>query len=97
MKILVEMVLFFIFLILYLFSNSSSPSYFFFQAFCLLKELNPEFIKQFALRQDVLFLSYLPVAPNCHRVVETSHVHADGPQLSFVSWFCFVGHFVSGM
>ncbi|XP_017700627.1 DNA-directed RNA polymerase IV subunit 1 isoform X1 [Phoenix dactylifera] len=54
-----------------------------YQAFCLLKELDPEFIKQFALRRDVLFLSYLPVSPNCHRVVETSHVHADGPQLSF--------------
>ncbi|KAG1354610.1 DNA-directed RNA polymerase IV subunit 1 [Cocos nucifera] len=55
-----------------------------YQAFCLLKELDPEFIKQFALRRDVLFLSYLPVAPNCHRVVETSYVHADGPQLSFL-------------
>lgn len=54
-----------------------------YQAFCLLKKLDPEFIKQFALRRDVLFLSYLPVSPNCHRVVETSHVHADGPQLSF--------------
>lgn len=58
-----------------------------FQVFCLLSELDPEFIQQFVSRRELLFLSYLPITPNCHRVVETSHAFADGPKLSFVSCF----------
>ncbi|CAL9113522.1 unnamed protein product, partial [Musa acuminata var. zebrina] len=54
-----------------------------FQVFCLLSELDPEFIQQFVSRRELLFLSYLPITPNCQRVVETSHVFADGPKLSF--------------
>ncbi|URE25020.1 DNA-directed RNA polymerase [Musa troglodytarum] len=53
------------------------------QVFCLLRELDPEFIQQFVSRRELLFLSYLPITPNCQRVVETSHVFADGPKLSF--------------
>ncbi|WOL10016.1 hypothetical protein Cni_G18770 [Canna indica] len=53
------------------------------QVFCLLKELDPEFIQQFVSRRELLFLSYLPITPNCHRVTETSHVFADGPRLTF--------------
>ncbi|XP_073001683.1 DNA-directed RNA polymerase IV subunit 1 isoform X2 [Typha latifolia] len=54
-----------------------------YQAFHMLKQLDPEFIKKFVSKRELLFLSCLPVTPNCHRMVETSHVHADGPQLTF--------------
>ncbi|XP_020084500.1 DNA-directed RNA polymerase IV subunit 1 isoform X1 [Ananas comosus] len=53
------------------------------QAFHLLKQLDPEFLKQFVPRRELLFLSSLPVTANSHRAMETSHPHADGPQLSF--------------
>lgn len=76
---------------LFFFSTLLPPSrsFPFFQAFHLLKQLDPEFVKQFVPRRELLFLDSLPVTANSHRAMETSHPHADGPQLSFVSWIYF--------
>lgn len=57
------------------------------QVFSLLKELDPKFIEKFVSRRNSLFLSSIPVTPNCNRVMETMHVFADGPRLTFVSFF----------
>ncbi|KAG6495185.1 hypothetical protein ZIOFF_042977 [Zingiber officinale] len=54
-----------------------------YQTFCLLKTLDPEFVHQFVSRRELLFLSYIPITPNCHRVVEASHSSADDPKLYF--------------
>jgi len=50
-----------------------------------LRELDQEFIKLFVPRRELIFLSCIPVSPNCQRVVETSHIFSDGPRVSFVS------------
>ncbi|KAJ6794026.1 DNA-directed RNA polymerase IV subunit 1 [Iris pallida] len=52
------------------------------QAFFLLKHLHPETIKKFVPRRELMFLSCVPISPNCQRVMETSH-GSDGPKLSF--------------
>lgn len=54
-----------------------------YQVFSLLKELDPKFIEKFVSRRNSLFLSSIPVTPNCNRVMETMHVFADGPRLTF--------------
>jgi DNA-directed RNA polymerase-4 subunit 1 len=55
----------------------------------MLKKSDPELIKQFVSRRELLFLSCLPVTPNCHRVVEIGYGLSDG-RLTFVStiFFC---------
>ena len=50
----------------------------------MLKKSDPELIKQFVSRRELLFLSCLPVTPNCHRVVEIGYGLSDG-RLTFVS------------
>ncbi|CAD6262634.1 unnamed protein product [Miscanthus lutarioriparius] len=49
-----------------------------YQVFHLLKKSDPELIKQFVSRRELLFLSCLPVTPNCHRVVEIGYGLSDG-------------------
>jgi DNA-directed RNA polymerase IV subunit 1 len=56
-----------------------------FQAFTLLKKLDPEFIKKFISKREWVFLSSIPVTANNHRVSETYPAYADGPLLVFVS------------
>jgi DNA-directed RNA polymerase-4 subunit 1 len=51
----------------------------------MLKKLDPELINQVTRRRELLFLSCLPVTPNCHRVAEMPYGHLDGPRLAFVS------------
>ena len=51
----------------------------------MLKNLAPELINQVTPRRELLFLSCLPVTPNCHRVAEMQYGHSDGPRLAFVS------------
>ncbi|XP_028548583.1 DNA-directed RNA polymerase IV subunit 1 [Dendrobium catenatum] len=53
------------------------------QVFCLLKQLDLDFINQFVSRRELLFLSCLPVTPNSHRIVETTHAFSDGSRISF--------------
>ncbi|KAL6882669.1 hypothetical protein ACP4OV_011359 [Aristida adscensionis] len=55
----------------------------FFLVFHLLKKSDPELIKQFVSRRELLFLSCLPVTPNRHRVVEMGYGLSDGPRLTF--------------
>ena len=55
----------------------------------MLKKSDPELIKQFVSRRELLFLSCLPVTPNCHRVVEIGYGLSDG-RLTFVSSMPFV-------
>ncbi|KAF0905807.1 hypothetical protein E2562_008857 [Oryza meyeriana var. granulata] len=50
----------------------------------MLKKLNPELINQVTPRWELLFLSCLPVTPNCHRVAEMPYGHSDGPRLAFL-------------
>ncbi|KAL5213609.1 hypothetical protein ABZP36_002761 [Zizania latifolia] len=54
-----------------------------YQVFHMLKKLEPELINQVTSRRELLFLSCLPVTPNCHRVVEMPYGHSDGPRLAF--------------
>jgi hypothetical protein len=54
----------------------------------MLKKSDPELIKQFVSRRELLFLSCLPVTPNCHRVVEIGYGLPDG-RLTFVSTMFF--------
>ncbi|KAF8702518.1 hypothetical protein HU200_032899 [Digitaria exilis] len=49
-----------------------------YQVFHLLKKSDPELIKQFVSRRELLFLSCVPVTPNCHRVVEIGYGLSDG-------------------
>lgn len=49
-----------------------------YQVFYMLKKSDPELIKQFVSRRELLFLSCLPVTPNCHRVVEIGYGLPDG-------------------
>ncbi|XP_066348973.1 DNA-directed RNA polymerase IV subunit 1-like isoform X2 [Miscanthus floridulus] len=49
-----------------------------YQVFHMLKKSDPELIKQFVSRRELLFLSCLPVTPNCHRVVEIGYGLSDG-------------------
>lgn len=58
------------------------------QVFYMLKKSDPELIKQFVSRRELLFLSCLPVTPNCHRVVEIGYGLPDG-RLTFVSTMFF--------
>ncbi|KAJ4956127.1 hypothetical protein NE237_012910 [Protea cynaroides] len=53
------------------------------QVFNLLKDIDLEFIGNFVLRPESLFLSCFPVTPNCHRVVETMHMFSNGNKLIF--------------
>jgi DNA-directed RNA polymerase-4 subunit 1 len=55
------------------------------QVFHMLKQLDPELIHKFASRRALLFLSCLPVTPNCHRVAEMPYGFSDGPRLTYVS------------
>ncbi|XP_039826362.1 DNA-directed RNA polymerase IV subunit 1-like isoform X4 [Panicum virgatum] len=48
-----------------------------YQVFHMLKKSDPELIKQFVSRRELLFLSCLPVTPNCHRVVEIGYGLSD--------------------
>ncbi|KAJ4746772.1 DNA-directed RNA polymerase subunit [Rhynchospora pubera] len=54
-----------------------------YQAFTLLKELDPEFIQKFVLNRKWIFLSSIPVTANSHRLSETYPTYADGPLLAF--------------
>ncbi|KAF0893353.1 hypothetical protein E2562_024177 [Oryza meyeriana var. granulata] len=54
-----------------------------YQVFHMLKKLDPELINQVTPRRELLFLSCLPVTPNCHRVAEMPYGHSDGPRLAF--------------
>ncbi|XP_015696685.1 DNA-directed RNA polymerase IV subunit 1-like [Oryza brachyantha] len=54
-----------------------------YQVFHMLKKIDPELINQVTPRRELLFLSCLPVTPNCHRVVEMPYGHSDGPRLAF--------------
>uniref|UniRef100_A0A0E0DHF6 DNA-directed RNA polymerase subunit n=1 Tax=Oryza meridionalis TaxID=40149 RepID=A0A0E0DHF6_9ORYZ len=54
-----------------------------YQVFHMLKKLDPELINQVTRRRELLFLSCLPVTPNCHRVAEMPYGHSDGPRLAF--------------
>ncbi|KAF2917453.1 DNA-directed RNA polymerase IV subunit 1 isoform X2 [Oryza sativa Japonica Group] len=54
-----------------------------YQVFHMLKNLDPELINQVTPRRELLFLSCLPVTPNCHRVAEMQYGHSDGPRLAF--------------
>ncbi|KAJ3706664.1 hypothetical protein LUZ61_010369 [Rhynchospora tenuis] len=54
-----------------------------YQAFTLLKEVDPEFIKKFVLNRKWIFLSSIPVTGNSHRLQETFPTYADGPLLAF--------------
>uniref|UniRef100_A0A0D9UXT2 DNA-directed RNA polymerase subunit n=1 Tax=Leersia perrieri TaxID=77586 RepID=A0A0D9UXT2_9ORYZ len=54
-----------------------------YQVFHMLKKLDPELINQITPRRELLFLSCLPVTPNCHRVAEIPYGHSDGPRLTF--------------
>ncbi|KAG8065878.1 hypothetical protein GUJ93_ZPchr0004g40059 [Zizania palustris] len=54
-----------------------------YQVFHMLKKLEPELINQVTSRRELLFLSCLPVTPNCHRVAEMPYGHSDGPRLAF--------------
>jgi hypothetical protein len=54
----------------------------FFQVFHMLKNLDPELINQVTPRRELLFLSCLPVTPNCHRVAEMQYGHSDGPRMT---------------
>ncbi|KAJ6701636.1 DNA-DIRECTED RNA polymerase [Salix koriyanagi] len=49
----------------------------------LLKDVDPNFIKQFILRTDTIFLNCFPVTPNCHRVTEVTHAFSNGQRLIF--------------
>ncbi|WVZ86784.1 hypothetical protein U9M48_033517, partial [Paspalum notatum var. saurae] len=49
-----------------------------YQVFYMLKKSDPELIKQFVSRRELLFLSCLPVTPNCHRVMEIGYGLSDG-------------------
>ncbi|KAM0906937.1 hypothetical protein ACQ4PT_016468 [Festuca glaucescens] len=53
------------------------------QVFHMLKQLDPELIHKFASRRALLFLSCLPVTPNCHRVAEMPYGFSDGPRLTY--------------
>ena len=59
----------------------------------MLKKSDPELIKQFVSRRELLFLSCLPVTPNCHRVVEIGYGLSDG-RLTFVSSMPFFYKYV---
>ncbi|XP_062184129.1 DNA-directed RNA polymerase IV subunit 1 isoform X2 [Phragmites australis] len=54
-----------------------------YQVFHILKKIDPELIKQFVSRRELLFLSCSPVTPNRHRVVEMGYGLSDGPRLTF--------------
>uniref|UniRef100_J3M0K5 DNA-directed RNA polymerase subunit n=1 Tax=Oryza brachyantha TaxID=4533 RepID=J3M0K5_ORYBR len=54
-----------------------------YQVFHMLKKLDPELISHVTPRRELLFLSCLPVTPNCHRVAEMPYGHSDGPRLAF--------------
>jgi len=60
----------------------------------MLKKSDPELIKQFVSRRELLFLSCLPVTPNCHRVVEIGYGLSDG-RLTFVSTIFFLLNLLS--
>lgn len=62
----------------------------------MLKKSDPELIKQFVSRRELLFLSCLPVTPNCHRVVEIGYGLSDG-RLTFVSTIFFVKYFIHSL
>ncbi|CAL5015352.1 unnamed protein product [Urochloa decumbens] len=49
-----------------------------YQVFHMLKKSDPELIQKFVSRRELLFLSCLPVTPNCHRVVEIGYGLSDG-------------------
>ncbi|KAF9689397.1 hypothetical protein SADUNF_Sadunf01G0088000 [Salix dunnii] len=49
----------------------------------LLKDVDPNFIKQSILRADTIFLNCFPVTPNCHRVTEVTHSFSNGQRLIF--------------
>ncbi|KAM0862551.1 hypothetical protein ACQ4PT_045199 [Festuca glaucescens] len=53
------------------------------QVFHMLKQLDPDLIHKFASRRALLFLSCLPVTPNCHRVAEMPYGFSDGPRLTY--------------
>ncbi|CAL5069467.1 unnamed protein product [Urochloa decumbens] len=49
-----------------------------YQVFHMLKKSDPELIRKFVSRRELLFLSCLPVTPNSHRVVEIGYGLSDG-------------------
>lgn len=61
-----------------------------FQVQNLLSGVDPNFIKKFIPRMDLVGLSCFPVSPNCHRVTEVNHGFARGYPLCFVSIFLFL-------
>ncbi|EXC17779.1 DNA-directed RNA polymerase D subunit 1 [Morus notabilis] len=54
------------------------------QVHYLLKDVDPEFIKKFVPRTDLLFLNCFPVTPNCHRVTEFHHAFSNGQRLKYL-------------
>ncbi|KAI4315358.1 hypothetical protein L6164_028177 [Bauhinia variegata] len=53
------------------------------QVHYMLKDVDPEFIKKFVSRADILFLNSFPVTPNCHRVSESMHASPNGSGLIY--------------
>ncbi|KAJ3680051.1 hypothetical protein LUZ60_016329 [Juncus effusus] len=54
-----------------------------YQAYMLLKELDPDFIKKFIKKRGWIFISSIPVTSNNHRVSESHPIYSDGPLLTF--------------
>ncbi|PON67609.1 DNA-directed RNA pol I, largest subunit [Trema orientale] len=53
------------------------------QVHYLLKDVDPNFIKKFVPRLDILFLNSFPVTPNRHRIAEVTHAFSNGQRLTF--------------
>lgn len=68
--------------------------FFLFQVRHLLKDVDPNFIKQFVLKPDSIFLNCFPVTPNGHRVTELTHAFSNGQRLNFVRSFSFIASLV---
>ncbi|XP_050227875.1 DNA-directed RNA polymerase IV subunit 1 [Mercurialis annua] len=49
----------------------------------LLKGIDPDFVKKFALNPDSIYLNSFSVLPNCHRVTEITHAFSNGQRLNF--------------
>ncbi|XP_057524098.1 DNA-directed RNA polymerase IV subunit 1 [Amaranthus tricolor] len=56
-----------------------SPS----QVYQLIKDVDPNFMKEFVSNTDALFLNNFAVTPNCHRVTELIHPFSTGQKLIF--------------
>lgn len=60
----------------------------------LLSDVDPSFVEKFVSRSDLVSLHSFLVTPNCHRVTEMMHAHANDSRLVFVCIlfiFAFIG------